>query len=200
MFVASDNPYQSPQVDDPSLEMGPPAKNGLLATAIFGVWAGVLFGGTFGLGGSLMLALSRGPLLGWDQLLPAIDTADGTGLIEHFLITSVQVAILGAVSGVVCGLLIGPFVGVLAAIHAGRFRKATVYTAIALSALAGGLIGHLACGQIVISPSTAESTMFIALISGTLIGGFMGLLGGRLLGRGILAFGSEGGEANETQI
>lgn len=195
MSVVSNNPYQSPKVGD-QLEASPaPAETGLVATTIFGIWAGVTFGGTFGIGGSLMLLLTRGPLLGWDQLLPAFVWTENSGLVEYFLLSAARVAVLGLISGVACGLLIGPFVGFLSAAQSGRFRHTTVYAAIGLSAVAGAMIGHFGCKQIVVqnmihaANSHAEFQVEIALLIGTLIGGVTGVLGGRILGRGILAFG-----------
>lgn len=175
----SNNPYQSPQLDAQNaidLEaMSDSAGKKRQATISYSAWAGVLFGGIFGLAGSLMLALSRGFLLGWGEFFPTQEV--------------VWIPIMGSTAGVACGLMIGPFVGSMIAY--GRSRMMALVTAILLSASAGGLIGQLGTQIVVLGPPNVcppDAPVTLALIVGISIGGLAGVLGGRQMGRRILAY------------
>lgn len=114
MTAANNNPYESPRVDtttvvDSDLQSDRGKINkGMLATISFSGWAGILFGGMFGIGGSLMLGLSRWPLLGLKNLVLPQMQIFGVPTNGTVLDTGVIVVLLGAISGIACGVSIGP--------------------------------------------------------------------------------------------
>lgn len=185
MSTTTNNPYQSPQLEAQdaieSVVVGDTVIQKQQATISYAAWAGVLFGGIFGLAGSLLVALSRGFLFGWSEFVPIMIWQD-----------AVKIPLMGSVAGIGCGLMIGPFVGSMIAY--GRCRVAAIVTAALLSASAGGLIGQLGAQIVVIggvvgmAPCPPDASVRLALLVGISIGGLVGVLGGRQLGRCILAY------------
>ena len=156
-------------------------REGALAQAIFGLWAGVLFGGTFGAAGSALLCLIDAALLGWAAIGPGIVS------VEQFVLTEIMAAIAGAICGLMTGAVIGPLAALAGSLTRQHSSRVVLCLTIGLSVLAGGAIGIL--GTKVVT-ANSESSLFAAKTVGLLIGSVAGLLGGLQLGRGIIDFAS----------
>ncbi len=184
MPVAVDNPYQSPPVNAEQLEpvqLPRQPSRSTIATAVFGVWAGILYGGIFGLVGSSTLGLSRGLVLGWNQLFGSLGSFSAP---EKAII----VATAGAVSGFACGLLIGPITGIVASWPSKTTRRAAVYWSIVLCTFAGCSIGSMGSTILFAQSFHLENGYEMPITLGTLIGSITGLTGGLQLSKTILAF------------
>lgn len=172
------NPYASPPETAPLESKGPLLQNtGIVARMIFGLWAGVLFGGTFGAGGSVMLGVTSGAMLGWHNVGPGIHSP------QEFILTEIIAAIAGAIVGLFAGGLTGPIVSVISCLPNGKSRS-VIWSAVILSTISGsavGLIGY----QVMTRASGAD---WRAAALGVAIGSLSGMLGGIQLGRGIISF------------
>ncbi len=177
------NPYQSPSLSEARRDAKSPAMlttEGALAQAIFGLWAGVLFGGTFGAGGSALLCLTDAALLGWAAIGPGIVS------VEQFVLTEIMAAIAGAICGLTAGAVIGPVAALAGCLARQRSAAIVMCLTIGLSIVAGAAIGILGTK---VATANSETSLFAAIV-GMLIGSVAGLLGGLQLGRGIIDFAS----------
>ena len=182
------NPYLSPA---PTNEHPPGVRGrtlpdaGIATRTIFGIWAGVLFGGTFGAGGSAVLALARAATVGWFAI------ERGWATIEDLVMAEVAAVIAGAICGLCAGALIGPAVALVTGfVPLGRHRW-PLATAVVLSTAAGGAWGAVGGSML----SVPDATTDMARVLGITIGALAGMLGGLQLGRGIMAFAFTGESA-----
>ncbi len=158
----------------------------------FGAWAGVLFGGTFGIAGALLLSLMRGSMTGWSHLTYPASIVNSSLGMQTICINLVIQTLLGAFSGIGSGLIIGPLVGIITSVYAGKWRRMALPVAIATSTLAGLIAGFL--GFVFLNLSAVDGPNWIygrvALVHAVaaFIGGLCGFAGGRQLGTCILAF------------
>ncbi len=174
------NPYTSPKTPTATVHLplnDQPADRGLWARAIFGVWAGILFGGTFGAGGSALLAAVA-------TIPPLTSARPPIATIEYVLLMEFMAVIAGSVIGLVTGGCIGPCVGLLTAINRTNNDRWVMVAAIVSSMLVGITVGMLGGYFLDLSDSPMLVTSFLAPV----IGGCAGLLGGFCLGRGALSF------------
>ena len=182
------NPYRSPalarEVPGPSRTTRRPTV-GVVTRAIFGIWAGVLFGGTFGAVGSAALGLAHAATVHWFAAAPVLFSFD------EFVLAEIVTAIAGAICGLFAGALIGPLVALMTWFAPRPHRVwPALALAIGLSTAAGGGWGAVAGAALHPSYDISSGNL---LVVGTAIGAIAGMLGGLQLGRGIVAFASAGG-------
>ncbi len=169
------NPYASPRA--PDTENRPMmVEQGLFAQVVFGLWAGILFGGSFGAGGSVLLGLTSSALVGWHVL----DVAS----FDQFLVTEIVAAIAGAICGLVPGSLIGPAVAFVCYTTKRTKRRCVLWMSILLSSATGVAVGLMA-SQLLSPPGDTDHLL---MTMGVLVGILSGGLGGLTLGQGILDF------------
>ncbi len=171
------NPYASPRAtatESHTISVD----HGLFAQLVFGLWAGILFGGSFGAGGSVLLGLTSSALLGWQVL----DVAR----FDQFLVTEVLAAIAGAICGLVPGSLIGPLAAFVGYVTKQAKRQWVLLVSIVLSGGTGVAVGIMA-SQLLTPGGDTDPTL---LVTSALIGVLSGMLGGYTLGQGIADFAS----------
>lgn len=178
-IAAVPNPFASPQPLD-SPEAGDPlvSNSGFVARTVFGLWAGVLFGGTFGAGGSVMLSLTNGAVLGVAKLSFTLEP------VEALVQVGIVSAVAGAISGLFAGGIIGPMVSVMSYVGQ-QNRRSVIYSSVVLSSVAGSAIGYL--GSQIIS-GRMNSFGWEAGVIGIFIGSISGVIGGFQLARSIISF------------
>jgi hypothetical protein len=154
-------------------------KEGLFSRFVFGIWAGVLFGGLWGAGGSVLFGVVGGAVLGWGTIGPGIHSLDS------FVVIEVAAAIAGAIAGLLTGGIIGPLVGLVSGFTGQRTRPIIVMSTV-LSMVAGAFIGLIG-GQII---GDESGTSELAIWLGIPIGVLAGLIGGFQIGRCVLNFAS----------
>ncbi len=176
------NPFASPQLL-PTPETGDALveNSGFVARAIFGLWAGVLFGGTFGAGGSFVLGITNSAVLGVSNI--KIDMEP----LNLFMQIGIITAIAGAISGLFVGSIIGPIISIMSYVGQ-QNRRSVMYCSIAFSAVAGSAVGFI--GSRIMSEVLIQSIGWEAGFIGIFVGSISGIIGGFQLARSIVSFAS----------